>query len=87
MTQTLFFQAIEISRTFVAILQEDSSLDSTYNSNKSEIDSKYRSKLSELDTKKATRISNASSKNQSAQTNIQDALNALAEVEAKVPEK
>lgn len=40
-----------------------------------------------MDLKRSRRISNASAQDQSAQTNIQDALNALSEAEARIPEK
>ena len=83
----LFQHANEISKSFTSILQEDKALDSAYSDNRAEIENKYRQKLAELDSRKTQRISAASSKNQSAQTNIQDALNALAEAEAKVPTK
>ena len=83
----LFQHANEISKSFTSILQEDKALDSAYSDNRAEIENKYRQKLAELDSRKTQRISAASSKNQSAQTNIQAALNALAEAEAKVPAK
>ena len=83
----LFQHANEISKSFTSILQEDKALDSAYSDNRAEIENKYRQKLAELDSRKTQRVSAASSKNQSAQTNIQDALNALAEAEAKVPVK
>ena len=83
----LLQHATSITRAFLAILEEDSNLDKSYISNNAEIESRYKAKIADLDSRKTQRISAASSKNQSAQTNIQDAQNALAEAEAKVPAK
>ena len=75
----LFNQAVNISSAFLRILQEDADLDSSYSLNIAQIEQRYKSKISELDLKRSRRISNASAQDQSAQTNIQDALNALSE--------
>lgn len=83
----LFNQAVNISSAFLRILQEDADLDSSYSLNIAQIEQRYKSKISELDLKRSRRISNASAQDQSAQTNIQDALNALSEAEARIPEK
>ena len=83
----LFNQAVNISSAFLRILQEDADLDSSYSLNIAQIEQRYKSKISELDLNRSRRISNASAQDQSAQTNIQDALNALSEAEARIPEK
>ena len=83
----LFNQAVNISSAFLRILQEDADLDSSYSLNIAQIEQRYKSKISELDLKRNRRISNAAAQDQSAQTNIHDALNALAEAKARIPEK
>lgn len=83
----LFNQAVNISSAFLRILQEDADLDSSYSLNIAQIEQRYKFKISELDLNRSRRISNASAQDQSAQTNIQDALNALSEAEARIPEK
>ena len=84
---SLFNRSLEISSYFLRILQEDSTLDMIYSANKAEINTKYRSKLSEIENARKRRISAATAQDQNAQKNIQDALNALAEAEVKVPAK
>ena len=81
----LFQDALRIANKFEAILREDESLDKTYNGNKTEIDSKYRDKIAELETIRVQRVDAAIAQDQAAQTNIQDAMNALAIAEAKIP--
>ena len=85
--EKLFIRAISIAKGFSEILRDDEALDKSFASNKAEIEKKYSAKISELDSKRSKKISNASAQNQAAQTNIQDAMNALAEAKAKVPEK
>lgn len=87
MNESLFIRAVKISKYFDSILQEDKDVDSIYNSNKAEIEKKYKAKLTELDSRKTQRISFALAKDQSAQRNVQDALKALAEAEAKISKK
>ena len=87
MNESLFIRAVKISKYFDSILQEDKDVDSIYNSNKVEIEKKYKAKLTELDSRKTQRISFALAKDQSAQRNVQDALKALAEAEAKISKK
>lgn len=83
----LFRQAETIAGKFMSILRDDESLDKSYTANKVEIETKYQAKIAELELKRSQQISVVSVQNQSAQTNIQDALKALAEAEAKVPSK
>lgn len=83
----LFIRADSIARNFAVILSEDEALDRSFASNKAEIERKYQAKISESDSKRVQRVSAATTQNQSAQNNIQNALNALAEAEAKVPAK
>lgn len=83
----LFIKADSIAKNFAVILSDDEAIDRSFASNKAKIEKKYQAKISELDSKRVQRISSATTQNQSAQTNIQDALNALAEAEAKVPAK
>lgn len=87
MSKGLFLRAIGIVERFTAIIDEDIKLDSAYKNNSSEIAIKYQSKVDELNKKKSQRNAIAVAKNQTAQTNIQDALNALTEAETKVPAK
>lgn len=83
----LFKRADSIARNFAVILSEDEELDRIFASNKTEIEKKYQAKISASDSQRVQRISSATAQNQSAQSNIQDALKALAEAEAKVPAK
>lgn len=81
---SLFWQAESIAKGFLSILKENEFLNNSFVANKDEIEKKYKVKIAKLNLKRTQRVSVATAQNQSAQINIQDALNALAKAETKI---